>query len=426
MMRIFLVVLLMVLNIKPITAEQKIVFEDMSPDLLFYGQGGSGKTHTGADKAILIGSMYKNNRVFLIRKKKVDLRTTLWDKFSKRLPDDLIVKRDENRMYYKIRNGTEFFGLGLDTTLDVNKLASTECGFQVVEEMLELIEKNYNEKLKRACRLPNVPFHQTLGLCNPGAPSHWIHKKWFMQKNKGFKSVFGKTLPPPFLPKSYYDWLESLTGVFRQRYKEGLWVAFEGLVYPFDPRKHIVERFKIPSDWERRLAVDFGFSHPFVAQWWAISPSEIWYMYREIYMTRRLVKNHAKDIVKYCEEDNIEPVAICDHDAEDRATLEDAGIDTIPADKKRLAGQQVVCEKFEQDKIFYFEDALVEKDIAQELQNKPTKTVDEFGTYIWATKGKEDMIKQKDDGMDTTRYAMVGTEGFAEALRTADWNTDPE
>ena len=410
-MKILLIVLFMVLNIKPITAEQKIVLENMSPDLLFWGQGGSGKTHTGADKAILIGSMYKNNRVFLIRKKKVDLRTTLWDKFNKRIPDDLIVQRDENRMYYRIKNGTEFFGLGLDTMLDVNKLASTECGFQVVEEMLELKEKNYNEKLKRACRLPNVPFHQTLGLCNPGAPSHWIHKKWFLEKGKGFKEVFAKTLPPPFLPQSYYDWLDSLTGVFRQRYKEGLWVAFEGIVYPFDPRKHIIPRFEIPQDWRKVLAVDFGFSHPFVAQWWAVSSDEKWYMYREIYMTRRIVKEHAKEIKKYCEIDEMDAEAVCDHDAEDRATLEDAGIGTSAAKKERLAGQQIVYEKFAHDKIFFFEDALVEKDQSQELQNLPTRTVDEFGTYIWKDKGKEDMIKQKDDGMDTMRYAMTSEQG---------------
>jgi len=285
-------------------------------------------------------------------------------------------------------------------------LASTECGMAVIEEALELPEEYFDEKIKRAVRYPKVPFHQTLLLCNPGSPSHWIYKHWFAEKEKGCKDIFMKTLPPPYLPQTYYDWLDGLTGVFRQRYKEGIWIAFEGSVYPFDPKKHIIDNFPIPKDWERVLAIDFGFDHAFVCQWWAISPNDKWYLYRQIYMGRRIVKDHAKEINKFCEIDNIEyPEIFCDHDTEDRATLEREGIKTLPAEKDRLAGQQSVYELFNQDKIYFFRDNLVEKDIEREMRKLPVRTEQEFGTYIWASKTKEDMIKKLDDGMDCMRYA---------------------
>jgi hypothetical protein len=48
----------------------------------------------------------------------------------------------------------------------------------------------------------------------------------------------------------------------------------------------------------------------------------------------------------------------------------------------------------------------VELDPRLQMEKKPMRTVDEFSFYIWASKAKEDMIKEKDDGMDTMRYAF--------------------
>jgi len=411
-----LIIIMSTLTYKPIIAEQRQILEDSSPTLLVWGQGGSGKTDVGAAKAIVVGSMHPNNIIFLIRRKKVDLRATLWKRFKEKMPDDFIEHRNENEMIYTAKNGTEYWGLGLDSALDVNKIASTECGMAIVEEATELDEEYFDEKLKRSVRLPRVPFHQTLLMCNPASPSHWIYKKWFIEKSKGYKGIFCKTLPQyddkgnktHYLPDSFYDWMNGLTGVFGQRYREGKWVGLEGLAYPFDPLHHVIKRFKIPPEWERVFAIDFGFAinHPFVAQWWAISPEGKWYMYREIYMSQRTVKKHSLDIIKYCNADGIKPQAYCDHDAEDRATLEENNIIAIPAEKDRLAGQQSVQELFDANKIFFLEDSLVEPDIDRQIRKLPTMTVQEFGTYIWLTKGKEDMIKQKDDGMDTMRYAI--------------------
>jgi len=138
-----------------------------------------------------------------------------------------------------------------------------------------------------------------------------------------------------------------------------------------------------------------------------VAPDDKWYRYREIYHSQRTVRAHSFDIKKYCVIDGIEPEVICDHDAEGMATLRENGIRTIPAKKDRLAGQEAVYDKFMNDQIFFFEDSLVEVDQRLQMEGRPIRTEDEFASYIWANlKTKEDMVKEKDHGMDAMRYAI--------------------
>ena len=389
------------------TPEQEQVLFNKSHELVLWGPGGSGKTHVAAIKAILYGIKQRGNRVFLIRRKKVDLRATLWKKFIELIPDALITKKDENQMIVHISNGSEFWGLGLDSDYDVNKLASTESGFVVVEEATEINEAHYDEKVQRSNRLPSVPFHQILLLCNPQEPAHWIHQRFILQKHPD--NIYMPTIPKEagILPRWWYDdYLKNLKGVFGLRYRDGKWVALEGVVYPFDPRKHVIPPIQIPRDGKRVVAIDFGFDHPFVCLFFYVSPEDKWYLYRQIYHSQRRVEEHAKDISRYCKQDGIIPDLICDHDAENRADLEHVELYTVPAEKARLAGQQAVYKLFEQNRIFFFENSLVEIDVRRQMMKLPTKIEDEFPLYCWATRGKEDMIKEFDDGMDAMRYAV--------------------
>jgi hypothetical protein len=230
-----------------------------------------------------------------------------------------------------------------------------------------------------------------------------------MEKRQGYRNIYMPTIPPEegLLKESFYVWFNSLTGIFAKRYREGKWVAIEGLVYTFDPAHHIIDPFPIPANEGQVVcANDFGYDHPFVAQWWWVSPEDIWYLYREIYKTHKRVALHGDDIVGYFRKDERLPRVICDHDAENMADLRAAGIDTVHANKERLAGQQSVEKLFEENRIFFFRDCLVERDMRRVIRKLPTCTVEEFPLYGWSNKGKEDMIKQFDDGMDTMRYAV--------------------
>lgn len=419
------------LKFTPVTSQQIEAMEDESENLLLWGPGGSGKTEIGVIKPIVVGIAHPRNRIALIRRVKTDLRLTLWQRFMEALPQEIITRYDDNRMFCEIEGGTEYYGLGMNEPKDITKLASAEFGMAVIEESTEIPELFFDEKIKRSIRLPRVKFHQTLSLCNPDIPLHWINKRWILEKWKGYKCIYMPTIPESagILPHSWYEWLNSLTGVFAQRYREGKWVAVEGIVYPYDPQKHNISRSEFRMSSEGRIIrdVDFGYEHPFVCQWWYISPEDIWYRFREIYMTHRRVEEHAKDMIRLSERDfDPNPLTICDHDAENMADLKEAGINVMPANKERLAGQQSVQKLFEENRIFFVEDSLVELDIRRQMKKLPTKTEEEFPLYVWANKTtKEDMVKQFDDGMDGMRYGIhtIGEKG-SYRIRKEDFLTE--
>jgi phage terminase large subunit len=152
------------------------------------------------------------------------------------------------------------------------------------------------------------------------------------------------------------------------------------------------------------------------------------YRYREIYMTRRTVKTHAAEINRLSEGEHIE-ATITDHDAEDRATLEENGIDTTAAIKDVSPGIQKVQERLMKagdgrPRIFYLRDSLVERDEALVEAGKPCCTEQEFDVYMWpkAIDGKpikDAPVKMNDHGMDSTRYGAM----YIDNPSGADWNT---
>src|SRR5262249_31980716 len=126
----------------------------------------------------------------------------------------------------------------------------------------------------------------------------------------------------------------------------------EGLVWEgWDPDLHLIDWFLPPRAWPRYVVVDFGFSVPFCAQFWAKDPDGRVYLYREIYHTEKLVEDHARRIKELLTEEGLErpPTVVCDPaDGEGRATLtRHLKVPTVAADKDTaLAGIQEAGERF--------------------------------------------------------------------------------
>src|SRR5690606_13439318 len=117
------------------------------------------------------------------------------------------------------------------------------------------------------------------------------------------------------------------------RYRKGVWASREGLVYDlFDRAVHVIGREQVPYMRTYYRAIDFGFSNPFVCQLWGLDGDGRLYLLKEIYHTQRTVKVHAEHIHQMT--GSLPVVAtVADHDAEDRATLRENGIDTQAARK---------------------------------------------------------------------------------------------
>lgn len=391
--------------IKPESQSQLEALKDFSDNLLYYGPWGNGKTYILAAKTLLM-SMIPNNRSALIRRKRKHLEETTWKVLvDEILPKSWISYMNTTKLFIRLHNGSEINGFGLDTGKDINNLASHQYGFIGVEEAREIREDQYDEQIGRSNRWPHIPekFLQVMSVTNPDNPGHFLNVRFNTERWDTYRAIKGKILAK-LLPKAYMKRVNQLRGVFRKRYKEGLWVGAEGMVYPFDPAVHVIKRFPIPKEWERVVGIDWGTDNPFVCQWWAISPEGVWYLYREMYMSLRTVNYYAPKIKTFNEADGINPRIICDHNPGNNAILKEFKIKNRNAVKDRLNGQGTVDDLFGQDKIFLFDDALVEIDNRLVDMRKPWCTAQEFPGYTWMDGAKDDMSHEDDHGMDDLRY----------------------
>lgn len=155
-------------------------------------------------------------------------------------------------------------------------------------------------------------------------------------------------------------------------------------------------------------------------QWWAVDGDGRMFMYRELYKARTIVADHAVRIKELSEGERFE-LTIADHDAEDRATLARAGIDTMPAMKDVSPGLQAVSDRLRvagdgKPRLFLFRDALVDRDQSLADAKKPCSTAEEFDGYVWKQSAdgkpvKEEPVKVDDHGMDTMRYMTMHLDG---------------
>lgn len=186
--------------------------------------------------------------------------------------------------------------------------------------------------------------------------------------------------------------------------------------------------------------MDFGFTNPMCMQWWAEDPDGRLFMYRELYHTRRLVEDmakQAKELMLYPSGEWKEPrprAVICDHDAEDRATLEKhLRLRTTAAHKKVSTGLQAVQSRLKRagdgrPRLFLVRGALVERDEQLDAARKPACTQEEVSGYVWAVKpggtAPEAPVKENDHGMDAMRY-MVAARDLVTRKRVAVRSVSP-
>jgi phage terminase large subunit len=370
---------------------------------------------------------------------------------------------------YQYKNGSVIVIGGLDK---VSKIMSAEYDIIYVQEATELTENDW-EALTTRLRNWKVSFQQLLADCNPQNPEHWLKMRADRGRTKLFASVhednpilFDHTPQPrggdgssqseyriTERGRAYIAKLDALTGFRHKRLRLGLWVAAEGVIYEeYQSAIHIIDRKDLPTamfaptdrngiplTWRRYWAVDFGFVHPFVCQFWAEDPDGRLYLYREIYHTHRTVAEHSKTILSLVTEPIptlvqdedilkayakgqrrwIEPrpqTVVCDHDAEGREVLETAlAMSTSPAHKSVLEGIDATIGRFKiqgdgRPRIYFLRNAVYETDPELADSKRPASTTEEIPAYVWMNKAKEGPLKENDDGCDSMRYMVAEKE----------------
>jgi phage terminase large subunit len=420
-------------------------------EVLISGPAGTGKSTGVLHKIHMAMMKYPGAKALLLRKTLVSLSSTTLETWRKQVIVESIKTREvtyyggsveEPAQYRYHRNGSKVILGGLDKPM---KIMSSDYDLIFIDEATEVFPQDWEAALSRL-RHGKMPYSQLIGCCNPDAEHHFLKQRCnsgmllLESRHEDNPAYFNRDGNPTPAGAAYMAKLDKLTGVRYWRLRKGLWVAAEGVIYDnWDPKIHLIDRFDIPEDWVRYWTVDFGFTNPFVLQCWAEDGDGRLYLYREIYMSGRIVEDHAEKIMKIVRRNDgswREPkprAVICDHDAEDRATFErHTGLRTTPADKAVKSGINEVTIRLRvaddgRARLFIMRDSLVERDESLKEAGKPTCTAEEVTSYVWA-KGpdgkpaKEEPEKRDDHGCDAKRYLVRfrdrgGRPGFR-ALKT--------
>lgn len=391
-------------------------------EVMLAGPAETGKTFGTLNKLDALCWKYKGVQAAIVRKTRASMDATVLDTWRKVIGENSPVKPHggEQPRWYNYPNGSRIHIGGMDNP---DKVLSGERDFIYVNQAEELNLNDWETLLTRCTgRADNAPYPQLFGDCNPGPRTHWIRQRQALRflesRHEDNPTLFDDAGQITERGQRTMKILDSLTGLRYKRLRLGLWVSAEGMVYDgYDPAIHLIDT--MPDGWEywRKFRLfDLGFKNPFVCQWWAVDPDDRMYLYREIYMTKRTINAHAPLINEHSEGERYE-ANISDHDAEDRATLEEHGIYTQPANKSVKRGIEKVQERFKiaedgKPRIFFLRNSLVEVDEELRANHLPTCTEEEIEGYIWAPAApgkpeKDEPLKHNDHGMDPTRYLAM-------------------
>jgi phage terminase large subunit len=401
------------------------------PEVLLSGPAGTGKSVGCLWKLHYCASEVPGFRGLILRKTRASLTDSGLVTFERDVltPGHAATRgaARANRHSYHYPNGSEIVTGGLDPSR-VTSVMSTDYDMIYVQEATELNLPEW-EALTTRLRNGRLPFQQLVADANPDSPRHWLKRRCDRGATKILESRHednprlwdaGLRRWTPFAHNpdgsGYIDKLDNLTGHRKMRLRHGRWVQAEGVVYEgWDPKLHLIDRFAVPAHWPRLWSIDFGFTNPFVWQEWALGDDSRLYRVREIYMTQRLVEDHARRILELTRGQPPPAGVVCDHDAEDRATFErHAGLPTAAAAKAKAPGFQAVAERLRRAKdghprLFLLRDALDERDAALDEQSRPCCTEEEFDGYVWDQRQgvtRDEPVKANDHGMDAMRYLV--------------------
>ncbi|MDX2513850.1 phage terminase large subunit [Streptomyces stelliscabiei] len=406
-------------------------------EVLLSGAAGTGKSVGALMKMHLACLSVPGVRALIARKTHASLTSSTLVTFRQKVAAEALTAglvsfyggSAQEPASFRYSNGSVIVVGGLDRS---TRLLSTEYDLVFVDEAIEATPEDLDTLVTRL-RNGRLSYQQLIMSTNPGPPTHHLKQRADAGRCTMLYSVHEDN------PRLYADgeWteygqaylarLDSLTGARYQRMRWGKWVAAEGLVYEgWDESVHVIDRFKISPEWTRWISIDLGFTNPTCIQWWAEDPDGRLYLHRELYRTRTLMEDHAKrmlELMKYPSGQWREPqprAIICDHDAEDRATLEKhLGLSTAAAKKTVSDGIQAVQSRLKvqadgKPRLFIFRDSLAEVDEDLAARALPTRTVEEITGYIWAVKPgsggselKEEPLKKDDHAMDALRYMVA-------------------
>lgn len=233
--------------------------------------------------------------------------------------------------------------------------------------------------------------------CNPAGPEHWFKKQWIDERQKRNLLYLHFTMEDNLSLSEQIRarYRAMYTGIFYRRYILGQWCLAEGLVYEFDPEKHVTD--DLPEWGEWYISCDYGTLNPFSAGLWCVRDGVAVRVF-EFYHSGREKQHQLTDEEYYRE---IEKLA---GDRDIRHVVVDpsaASFITCIRSHGRFS-----VRKAKNDVMYGIRlTAMMLQAGVIKIGADCKDAIREFGLYHWDDKGEVDKpVKENDHAMDDIRY----------------------
>lgn len=307
---------------------------------------------------------------------------------------DIQEKRAENKLIVRRgnRENTYYLFGGRDESSYTLIQGITLAG--VLLDEVALMPRSFVEQAIARC---SVEGSKLWFNCNPGGPEHWFYKEWVCRaKERNALRLHFTMQDNRALPDSIRARYQSMySGVFYRRYILGEWCLAEGLVYGFDPARHVTDR--TPQSGVYYISVDYGTLNPFSAGLWCVNGRQA-VRIREYYYSGREGQQLKTDEEYYCE---LEKLA---GDLPVRHVIVDPSAASFIAAIRRHGRFSVRKAKNDVLDGIRFTSVLLRTGRLL-IHESCTDAIREFGLYSWDERGETDRpLKINDHAMDDIRY----------------------
>lgn len=267
------------------------------------------------------------------------------------------------------------------------------------------------------------PHSRLVGTCNPDSPVHPVKTHFLdnLDKEYAYGLHFEIDDNPSLDEKTKRDLKTKYTGLFYQRYIQGLWVQAEGAIFSdFNRQTHVLERAPGFAQ-QYYVGIDYGAQNPFAAVMigYRSEHTPRFWVEKEFYwdpkktFRQKTNSEFADDIERFIDGYNV------------RGLYLDPSAESFSVELKR---RKIRCLEAENDVFpgITFVANLISNHQLKVLDACPN-LIKEMESYCWdskkAARGIEEPIKTADHAVDALRYALFSAFGkryTMDAMKTPD------
>ena len=262
-----------------------LALPDDDLDVLYGGAAGGSKSTSLLMYAIRSCVRYPGLQAFWFRRTFPELQQSVLRMLARYgFAKALGARWNEGKFELRFGNGSILTFAHAKNVQEASALLSAEIQLLLIDERTTMPPGVVDLLYSRVrSGVPGVPVLGIRSATNPGHIGHGrVKADYIKATDHGKREIFrdkhgrrrifiqARLTDTPQLGDEYRRNLAGLDERLRRAYEDGDWDTFEGQMFPeLTWDRHVVEPFGLPQSWKRYLGVDWGFTNPWAACWWA-------------------------------------------------------------------------------------------------------------------------------------------------------------